>query len=211
MIKMSKRDAKLLLYTVGILVLLLVYVFVYQPTKAENEALEAENAELRTELAAREEHAQKKEEYSRQTEEMAAEIADTLAIFPEAVKEEDTILYADELEKTSNMQIASISIGALNQLWELGTEKYLYGSLVNYTFTVSYDDMKKVVKAVQNHDDKRNVENIVLSFDAASGNVLGSMNLNFYSMTGTSREYQAPQIPGISHGTKNIFGAAVER
>lgn len=204
--KISKKDAKLLLYTAGLLTLLLVFVLVYQPKREEIEALEIENAELQAELAEREIHAAKKEEYLTQTKKMRAQIDETFSIFPAAVKEEDIILYAHELETKADLEIASVSIGALNQIWETGEEKQLYGSIVGYTFTVPYDDLKRTVEAIQTHDDKRNVESVVLSFDAASGKIIGSMNVNFYSMTGNGKEYQEPEIPGIHYGTKNIFG-----
>lgn len=204
--KISKKDARLLLYTGGILTILLVFLWVYRPAQEQNEALRAENAELEVELAARQEHAVLKDEYQQKTVTMQAEIDETLSIFPAAVKEEDIILYANELEEKSDMEIANIGIGAVNQIGQMGETKFLNDTQVGYTFTVSYDDMKKMVEAIQSHDDKRNVESVVLSFDSATAKIIGTMNVNFYSMTGTEKEYKEPQVPGIAHGTKNIFG-----
>lgn len=204
--KISKRDQKLLLYSGGILTLLLVFFLVYQPTVESNDALKAENAQLEIELTNRLEHEAKKEEYRADTEEMRGKITETLSCFPAAVKEEDIILYANELEKSSGMKISDINIGASNQVYALSQEKYLFATQVGYTFTAPYQDFKKVVKTIQDQEEQRNVENVILSFDAATGKLVGSMTVNFYSMTGTETVYQIPSTGNVPHGTSNIFG-----
>lgn len=204
--KISNKDKKLLLYTGGILTLLLVYVWFFKPTQEANEALREENRQLETELAVRQEHEAMKDHYLGETSDMKAEIETTLDAFPAAVKEENVIMYADELEDASDIEIANISIGSSNQLYTLGQDKYLYDTQVGYTFTASYDDWKKVVDFIQKHDEKRNVENVVLSFDSGSARLIGSMNVNFYSMTGTEKVYEKPQVPNMPHGNDNIFG-----
>lgn len=206
--KMSRKDAKLLLYAGGILTLLLVYVLVFLPGYEKNVALKIENEELRQEVARREALEEQKEIWREKTAAMQGQIAEGLRAFPAGITEDTVILYADELERQSDMEITGIHIGTANQLYELGQGVFLGGNQVVYTFTVSYEDFKKNVETIQREEEKRNVEQVILSFDSASGKLVGSMTLNLYSVQGTDKTYVAPAVPGMSIGTTNIFGGA---
>lgn len=208
--KISKRDIKLLLYTGGLMTLLLVYFCVFNPIKDANEQVKSEIDTLQQELQSRESHAKGMEEYSAQIDEMQGQVDETLSAFPAEVKEEDMILYGNQLEQQTEMKIANIGIGTSNQLYTLGTDKYLMDTQVSYTFTASYDDLKKIIKTIQTEEEKHNVENVILSFDGNSGKIVGSMSVNFYAVTGESRTYQKPETQNMPHGTANIFGTVVE-
>ena len=82
----------------------------------------------------------------------------------------------------------------------------LYGTPVVYTFTVPYDDMKKVVHMIQEDEERRNVETITLSYESGSGELVGNMTVNMYAVTGTGKKYVAPNVPSMMLGTDNIFG-----
>lgn len=206
--KISKKDAKLLLYTGGILTLVLVYVLVFLPGYEKNAALKIENEQLRQEVERRKTLEEQKQVYREETATMQGQIKETLRTFPAGITEETVVTYADELERQSDMEIAGISIGTTNQLYELGQGVFLNGNQVVYTFTVSYDDFKKNVETIQRDEENRNVEHVILSFDSASGKLVGSMTVNLYSVQGTDKVYGAPEVPGMSLGVPNIFGSA---
>lgn len=206
--KINKKDQKLLLYIGGILPLILVYFLLFVPTQGKNQALSAANEELEQELTRREALDEEKEAYRARTGEMEKQISEALLSFPAGIREETAIMYADTLERQSDMKIAGISIGAENQLCDIGEGISLSGSQITYTFTSSYGDFKKNVEAIQSDKEKRNVENVILSFDSASGKLVGSMTVNLYSVQGSGKEYKEPQMPQMSTGTNNIFGGA---
>lgn len=225
--RINRKDAKLLLYTGGILTLVLVYFLVFKPVQEDNRLLMAENSRLAEELNRREEHAQNMEFYREEIRSMQAEIKGALSAFPAAIREETVIMYADALERQSDMEIAGVNIGLPSQIYELGqgaavfdeegnqfpvsTGVYLHQTQAVYTFTVSYDDFKKTMNSVLNQKELRNVENVILSFDSASGKLVGSMAVNLFSVSGTEKTYQDPDVPGMSLGTGNIFGTVTSQ
>lgn len=230
----SKKDLKLLLYVGGILAVVYVYFVIFNPTLENNEILVQENIELQAQVERLEELDKNKEVYLEETADMRSEIAEIYSIFPADIKEETTIMYANMLEGISDLEVSAIGISSRNQLYamlegntqagtadttEEGTvaetsqnagepRAALYDRQVTYTFTVSYEGFKKVVRRIQEETEKRNVEDITLSFDPSTGRLVGSMLVNMYAMDGTEIEkvYVEPEVPPMPLGTDNIFG-----
>lgn len=210
----TKREKKLLLYAVGILSVVLVYFFIVSPGAEKRTELKNTGEALEAELEAVKEHAELQTYYEQETAVMQAEIDRVLAEFPARITEETTIMYAAMLEDDSDIYIPSISIGNSNLIYTLGQESGevagtgvdLYGTPVVYTFTVSYDDMKQVIRTIQEDENQRNVETITLSYESGTGMLIGTMTVNMYAATGTDAVYQAPQVAPMPMGTDNIFG-----
>lgn len=210
----TKREKKMLLYAAGILSVVLVYAFVVSPGREKRAELKNEAVALEAELEQAEQHAKMQEYYEQETAVMQTQIDEVLATFPADIKEETAIMYADMLENKSEIHIPGISIGAGNLLYTLGQDSgenanggvSLYGTQIAYSFTVPYEDMKQVIRTIQEDEEQRNVEMITLSYEAGSGELAGSMTVNMYSVTGTDKPYIAPDVPAMSLGTENIFG-----
>lgn len=210
----TKREKKMLLYAAGALCLVLVYFFVVAPGKEERTELKNTSEALATELEQAKAHEEKKAYYEQETAAMQQEIDAVLAQFPAWITEETTIMYADMLEDDTDIYIPNISIGNSNYLYTLGENSgetagngiSLYGTPVVYTFTVSYDDMKKVVRMIQEDQEQRNVETITLSYEPGSGKLVGNMTVNMYAVVGTGKEYVAPNVPSMMLGTDDFFG-----
>lgn len=210
----TQKEKKMLLYAAGILSIVLAYVLVVAPGKEKRTELKSEGAVLTAELEQAEQHAKMQEYYEQETATMQTRIDEVLAEFPADIKEETAIMYADMLENKSDIYIPGISIGANNLLYTLGQDSgetandgvSLYGTQISYSFTVPYADMKQVIRTIQEEEEQRNVESITLSYEAGSGELVGSMLVNMYSVTGTDKPYAAPEVPAMSLGTDNIFG-----
>lgn len=234
----SKKDLKLLLYVGGILAIVLVYFNIFSPTLENNKILVQENIELQAQVERLEELDKNKEVYLEETADMRSEIAEIYSIFPADIKEETTIMYANMLEGISDLEVSAIGISSRNQLYAMlegntqagtadttdaGTvaetagqhagepRAALYDRQVTYTFTVSYEGFKKVVRRIQEETEKRNVENVTLSFDSSTGRLVGSMLVNMYAMDGSEIEkvYVEPEVPPMPLGTDNIFGTII--
>lgn len=210
----TKKEKKMLLYAAGGLSLVSVYFFILAPGKEERTELKTTSEALAVELEQAQAHADKQEYYEQETAVMQEEIDAVLAQFPSRVTEETTIMYADMLEDDTDIYIPNISIGNSNYLYTLGQDSgevagsgiSLYGTPVVYTFTVPYDDMKKVVRMIQEDEERRNVETITLSYESGSGELVGNMTVHMYAVTGTGKKYVAPNVPSMMLGTDNIFG-----
>lgn len=119
----SMRDKKILLMFLGVLCLVLSYLFVYRPQMEEAETIEAENIPLQTRLEELLAMAQKKEYYEQQTREMQIQIDDYCKNFPAVVREEDGIVLAQNMENTMDMQISNVGLGQPELVYSMDGEE----------------------------------------------------------------------------------------
>ena len=79
------------------------------------------------------------------------------------------------------------------------------------TLTLSYEDttlegFKKIVDKVNASENKMAIESVTTSFDAESGNLMGTMNLCLYAVDNSETKYEDPVITDVPVGMKSIFG-----
>ena len=118
--KISKRDAALLIGLAGILMIVAVYYFVYIPLDEKKIALESENATLQTRVTELQRMYDEKDTYIAQTESMKAEIDTICNSFPADVKTEDMIMLGVDLANTAPLSVQSISMGVAEDMYHVG-------------------------------------------------------------------------------------------
>lgn len=82
---------------------------------------------------------------------------------------------------------------------------FLYNSPFTINFKVTYRSMKDIVSAIIGSDERMNITNLSLAYDADTGCLSGSMNANMFTMSGTDAVYEELNIPGVSTGTADFF------
>lgn len=266
--KLSIKDKKLLLTFLGLLLLAVSYFFVYRPQLAEADRIEAENIPLEQRLEELLKMAADKEFYVQETESMQAEIQEYCRNFPSAVRPEDGIVLAKNMETAMDMQIADIGLGEPEFLSSLDgqseeervenadetlmeqaaapTEEQireieeaegisheearkkaaeanaldaametldillftptLYRVQDTLSFKCTYDSLKNAVGYLAGQTGRMTLNNVNASFDPATGNLIGSMSVNMFYMTGADTYYAEPDAGSVALGTKNIFG-----
>ena len=50
------------------------------------------------------------------------------------------------------------------------------------------------------------VDTVTASYDGTTGNLVGNMTINMYTVAGTERMYEKPYVPAMNMGIENIFG-----
>lgn len=85
---------------------------------------------------------------------------------------------------------------------------HLFKAPINYSFQATYDGLKNMMYYLLNDSNRKNIENINITFDTETGNLTGSMDVNLFMMTGTGREYRPLSIPATSKGVSDIFHTA---
>lgn len=82
----------------------------------------------------------------------------------------------------------------------------LYKAPITFNFTITYTAAKDWIKEIlEDRENKKSISNLTLNYEEQSGNIRGNMVVNMFSLTGTDRTYEAPNIPGIGVGTDNLF------
>lgn len=232
---MKKSDKTIILMLVGVLLAAASYFLVYKNLTAETEVMQKANAELRKEVEYLQELANNKQKYIDDTAAMQLKIEEIKEQFPAQYLPEDDILYMIAAEEEHTALATSISMGVTAVVdvpvpaaeapvatgtegaTEVSTEGAvapeikLYRTPVTTTMLSGYDGIKNFLKQVNTDKDRKSVDTLSVSFDTASGDLLSTIAMSMYSLTGTEAVYTSPKVDGIVYGTDDIFNSAKQK
>ncbi len=79
---------------------------------------------------------------------------------------------------------------------------------VTITYQTTYAGLKKAIDYINQYRNKMNIEDVSVTYDTSTGNLMGNMKINMFSLIGADmlKEYEPPYIDGINTGRDNIFG-----
>lgn len=81
-----------------------------------------------------------------------------------------------------------------------------YKSTVTFAYQSTYSGLKQIIDFINLNPDKMSINDITSAFDASTGNLIGSITVNMYSLSGTGKQYQEPEVNDVNIGLNNIFG-----
>jgi len=116
---------------------------------------------------------------------VAVETQDTEAVTQEAVTQEAAAATEEVVEATPAI--------------------HMYRQPVNYSFRCTYKGAKDMITHLYAQTDKKCVEGLSLAYDSATGNLMGSLDLNQYYMTGIDKNYQPTSVPTVPKGVRDVF------
>ena len=203
---------------VGILVLVVVYVFVYLDFTQRTEELEKSNSELLATVRELEEYNTNMESYKIEIEEIKAEINAILDEYPADAREEDAIMLAVELQERNTIDFDAINMEEKEGVYTvepyLVTAAALEGLDESLVFTqkhavyvnqTTYYDLKSVIRQIYESDNRIGIDNIVYTKNEEYGLLEGNIDIYFYSLAGTDKEDAAPDIAEYPAGTSDPF------
>lgn len=228
----SKRDKCLLIGLFGGLFLLLAWLYGYTPLQEKTAALQAENVTLKAKAdlyQAINANLPTYEEEIRQMEEKIATIGNS---YPVYISREDEILFLANMENTyvsdiavenitmsaveeiiANVQVETADTEAVTQEAAAATETavaagpdiHMFKQPVNYSFRCTYKGAKDMISHLYAQTDKKSIEGMTLAYDSTTGNLMGSVDLNQYYMTGIDKLYQPTSVPAVPKGVRDVF------
>lgn len=230
---MSKKDIQLLLIVFGILIAFSSWQFVYKANEEKTNKIKTENTGLQATVHDLEVLDAKKDEFLSEIEKMKTECVGITNSFVSGLLAEDEImyLYNMELVDANDVKVPTVSMGEAAEVPYIAaststdtaatnttdtataTETFqpvdegikLYNSETTVSFTTTYNGLKNVVRYVYEIPARKAISSVSLAA-SEDGYLSGTMNLNFYCMTGTDVPYSYISIPGVPIGTDNIFG-----
>ena len=226
----STRDKKLILMFLGVAIFALGYFVAFRPLMDKAEELRTANEPLEAKLAQLEEIEENRDYYVSETANYQQKVTDYTAMFPADVKEEDAIMLAREMEQKTGIWAFQLDISPQELTSSLTLDDYdedfneiveetdmqqlvanssgmgLYRMRNSFDFNGTYDAVKNVIDALNNDGSRMTIDSLDIDFSASTGQVGGTMVVNMYSMTGTGREYTAPDTGTIRRGSSNLFG-----
>lgn len=82
---------------------------------------------------------------------------------------------------------------------------FLYSSPFSINFKVTYRSIKDIMEAIIGSDERMNITNISLAYDADTGCLSGSLNATMFTLSGTDAVYEELDIQGVKTGTADFF------
>lgn len=220
----SGRNIVVYVAAVGALLMILVYFFVYQKFSEAAEEINASNAVLAQRVEELKVYYDARDVNLANTQLLEQLTNELLIVYPADAREEDAIMQAVQMQRDSGAQFLNINIDngadpihvvSAETVAAAASEQYtqeiqfrnLFATYIN---EVSYDGLKNLIRTVYNSNNRIGIENIsYVRGNEDNPNLAGQVDLVFYSVKGTGKEYVAPDIIPYIAGTDNIFGEIV--
>lgn len=223
-----KNKAQTAFYAVlaiGVLGCIIVYMYVYQPYLKKAEELKASNATLSQRVEQLKIFYSQMADNENKIQEMTTDINKRLEEFPADVKEEDILYLAlrtwDEgiLVGYSNITVGTrenFSLIPAEVVQPAGIEG-LTGEIsfikrnVSYTNITTYDQMKELIKLINANPEQLTITSVAYTaspgeIEEALGLLEGSVDVTFYAVRGTGKEYIPREFAEFPTGLENLFG-----
>ena len=232
--KLKKSDVNILIMLVGILIPVAIYFFVYTSFTEKTAAMNADNETLQTEVDYLQDLADHKQQYIDDTAAMQIQIDEIKSRFPAEYKPEDDIMYIIGVENDYGAEIPTIAMGTSSMIEVAAADEEtaeapaegaeattddaagdtvdtttpaisLYQTPISVSMQSSYRSLKDIVTYINTDTDRKSIDSLSVVFDTETGLLASTMAFNAYSLTGTEKEYAAPQVSGVFYGTSDIF------
>lgn len=220
---MKKINAKQVMTSVALLGLLgfiAVYVFVFQAYSAKAEEITRSNAVLSKRVNVLREYYNNMDNYNAEIADMQEQVKVWLDTFPADVKEEDIIVLALDTEKKALVNYSNINIGEREELTKIPAEVVKNAGMENleseltfvkrqtsYVNETEYFSLKDCVETINNNSNRLAISNISYSSDEDNKLLLkGNIDVTFYSVVGTGKEYVPQKLPAYESGLPILFG-----
>lgn len=105
---------------------------------------------------------------------------------------------ADELEEATE--------AAVSDAENLTDVAILFRRLDTLQFSGTYESLKDAVDYIASRSGRMTLDSVDAAFDASTGNLIGTITVNMFSMTGTERTYSEPDAGNVAFGRKDLFG-----
>ncbi|MDR0804437.1 MAG: hypothetical protein LBN42_01460 [Oscillospiraceae bacterium] len=213
----SKNDVKRLIVAAFLLIFIASLLYVYLPfTDTANEyedKLTRANAEItRLKLLDVE-----LDESSGDIQKLLKQTADTIALFPSRMKNDDIIRYVDGLETEVNFKATSISFSSpfdVSSISVYNAEKdttvayKIRGVTVTLNIGASYADLKKLLVTIRSELNPVSINTLNFAQSTTSGELAAILTLTkYYAESDNSAIITTPDISAAEKGNFNPFGA----
>lgn len=222
--KTNGNDVKafFLVFILVIIAAVLAYVYLYMPMAEQKSTLEKENYDLDVRLINLKNLAVEEDVFKMGINEANKSLKKVMNHYSAGNTPEKSIMMVDYMEKEVGLRLPNLSftqpsiistvrMPMVTETEDAGYSIFYYDvNLWRETLTTNYacdyTQLKKLINFVNAYPERMNIDAITIAFDSETNGLKGNLTLNLYAVTGTDKEYTAPDISGLSLGTGNIFG-----
>ncbi len=203
----------------GALLLVAVYFLVYKKYNDMAAAINSSNITLAERVNELKEYYDNLDAYNAEIDMMQQQVNEWLDEFPADVKEEDIIVLALDTEEAAYVAYTNINIQDRTALRTIPATIVQPAGMENLTSDIifverktsyvnitDYFNIKNCVEVINNSDNRLVISNITYSENEETGLLDGTIEVTFYSVIGTGKEYVPQVLPEYESGLLNLFG-----
>ena len=222
--KTNGNDVKafFLVFILVIVAAVLAYMYLYMPLVEQRNTLERENYDLDVRLINLKNMAVDEDVYKMGINESNKSLKKVMNHYSAGNTPEKSIMMVDYLEKEVGLRLPNLSFSQpavistvkMPMVTETADAGYnieyydvnLWKETLSTSYACNYTQLKKLIDFINAYPERMNIDSISIAFDSETNGLKGNLTLNLFAVTGTGKEYTAPDISGLSMGTGNIFG-----
>ena len=218
----SKRDQKLLLILLGLVVFLISYMGVSRAFNNKQAAIQEQIAALVPQDEELKGYYSNLATYQSEIDRMESSVDVSLASYPSDIRSEDLIMYANELQNKVGISVQSISITEPEVISQFSIPKKNGDSSyelvpvaalrtgVSISCALNYDQFKKLIDYIYKSSKQTALVNVSVNYSAETGGLLGNVAIEKYFIASSDYTYSPTNIPKIDSGTTDPFGTLSE-
>lgn len=220
--KDKKELAFFLTLALCAVLLIVLYMYMYQPYTQKTDSLRASNQALNVRVSQLSQFFAQMPENKRQIEAMTEEIEEILDRFPADVLEEDALYLALRAQiEGANVRYLSVGMDKREELGVIPVETVKAAEIEGldqqltfqkrsavYNNTTGYYSLRSMLASMNNNQEELAIEKIVYVYDADSASLKGTLNVSFYTVNGTGKKYEPRTFKDYQElGHSNLFHA----
>lgn len=228
-LKISESDKKLLVVFLAICILAASYFFVFDKGMTKAQEIETENEQKEQKVLQLQSKIARENEIRKETEELKEKQEQIKNKYPIDVTEEKVMSIIRDIEKKMDFKVSQITFIKGNSLTEqqqtqatesaeasessstdaASKESMMTGKYMSATvsYKASYRGLKMINQYVNKNSDRITIPAVSAAFDSETGKLSGTLTMNFYYLPVDGKEYEEPEVSGVTDGVKNIFGS----
>ncbi|MCM1325486.1 MAG: hypothetical protein NC094_07810 [Bacteroidales bacterium] len=221
--KDKKQTAFFLALILCVVLLIVLYMYLYQPYVRKTQSLQSSNQALNTRVVELKQFYAQMDYNKKQIEAMTEEIQETLDRFPADVLEEDALYLALRTQdEGANVRYTSVGVDSREELGVIpedvvraagieGLEQQLTFNRREavYNSATGYTSLKNIITSMNNNQEELAIDTVVYTYDAEALSLTGTINVSFYTVSGTGKEYEPRTFKNypVNQMRSNLFTA----
>lgn len=221
--KITSKQVFTYVLLLGIIAVVAVYFLVYKKNMEIANQKNASNATLSQRVAALEQYHINEPTYLEEMEPIKAEIDTLLEPYASNVTDLDLIMQAVKTQQVAPIEYSGINLGTKNVLRAISADVVQNAAVEKYQQPINfmeqtcvlpnritYDGLKTAVQSLFESEYMIGIKSITYAKAGDNGELQGTIDLSYYYVTGTGKEYVKPVLTEYESGTENIFGMKQE-
>lgn len=220
--KDKKQTAFFITLALCVVLLIVLYMYLYQPYVAKTDALKSSNQTLNTRVNTLYQFFLKMSSNKEQIAAMTEEIEEILDKFPADVREEDILYVALRAQADgANVRYTSINMDEREELGIVPAETVRGAGIEGldqqltfiqrpaiYNNNIGYTSLKVMLSSMNSTQNEMALQKVVYVYDVETYSLKGNVEAAFYSVRGTGKEYEERTFKDyLMLGHKNLLWA----